>query len=388
MSAFHLAFPCYTPHMVLFLKTSRLRGAYVLVVWIAWCLVSSGPRAQAQELNKLPAPDEARVVAIVGGRLLDGHGGDVTPDSVVIVRGSRIVATGARDNMPVPAEAELVDAAGMTVLPGLIDAHFHKGGDPKNDRIARLFLAHGVTSLRDPGAWIERFRTLIEDPRLAPRLFLTGPHLDTAPPAYPHNSWMVNDPEEGRRVVDRFVDQGASAIKVYYRLPLGTIRAVCEAAHARGVPVTAHLELVDARDAIRAGLDGIEHVTSFGVALAEPMAAERFRQAVTADNNARREGRYELWSKIDLYSDRVRELIDLIVKHGVFVSPNLAVFERQGGDKGATEMHVQAFSNMMRFIGMAASAGARIVVGSHTWVPHAELGWAINGRWSCWWPAG
>jgi hypothetical protein len=141
-----------------------------------------------------------------------------------------------------------------------------------------------------------------------PRLFLTGPHLDMAPAAYPDNSLLVNDPEEARAVVNRFVDEGATALKVYFRLPLATIRAVCEAAHQRNIPVTAHLEIVRADDAIEAGLDGIEHVTSVGTAIADSMQAEKFRQAVTADNNARNEGRYQLWSKIDLDSPRVSRL--------------------------------------------------------------------------------
>jgi hypothetical protein len=118
-------------------------------------------------------------------------------------------------------------------------------------------------------------------------------------------------------------------LKVYFRLPLATIRAVCEAAHQRNIPVTAHLEIVRADDAIEAGLDGIEHVTSVGTAIADSMEAENFRQAVTADNNARNEGRYQLWSKIDLDSPRVNRLINLMVRRGVFFSPNL-VFSESG----------------------------------------------------------
>ena len=133
----------------------------------------------------------------------------------------------------------------------------------------------------------------------------------------------------------RFIDEGASVIKVYYRLPLELIGVACQAAHRRGVPVTAHLELVNADDAIRAGLDGVEHVTSFGTALAEPDEAERFRKAVSEDNEARRKARYELWSRLDLRtSARVRPLLDLIVKRKVFVSPTLAVFEKRRGDRG------------------------------------------------------
>src|SRR6185436_13719781 len=123
---------------------------------------------------------------------------------------------------------------------------------------------------------------------LQPRCFVAGPHLDCPPHAHPQDAFAVKNADETRRAVNRFVDQGASVIKVYYRLPLELIRVACEAAHQRGVPVTAHLELVDADAAIRAGLDGVEHVTSFGTVLAEPAEAEHFRKTVAADNEARR----------------------------------------------------------------------------------------------------
>ena len=159
---------------------------------------------------------------------------------------------------------------------------------------------------------------------------------------------------------------------------LATIRAVCETAHARNISVTAHLELVDADQAILAGLDGIEHVTSVGTAISGPMDAERFRQAVTADNKAREEGRYQLWSKVRFDSPRVARLIKLMAERGTFFSPNLAVFERRAGEKGATEVHARACENMRRFVGLAQKGGVRVVVGSHSGVPYAETGWAYQ----------
>ena len=211
-----------------------------------------------------------------------------------------------------------------------------------------------------------------------PRLFLCGPHLDSPPPAYPADSFIVRDAEETRLAVNRFVDSGASAIKVYYRLPLALIKMAIETAHARGVPVMGHLEIVDARDAIRAGIDGIEHATSFGTALLPIREAEKYRQSVLADNNARREGRYEVWNAINLNTPQAESLFKLIVDHGVFVSPTLAVFEKQNGDKGATNVHVRAFKQMEAFVGLASKAGAKIVVGSHSDVPHAKRGWAYQ----------
>ena len=68
----------------------------------------------------------------------------------------------------------------------------------------------------------------------------------------------------------------------------------------------------------------------------------------------------------------------LIVDRGVVVSPTLAVFERQMGDKGTTDIHMHAFKQMKAFVGRANSAGANVVVGSHSDVPHAKRGWAYQ----------
>jgi imidazolonepropionase-like amidohydrolase len=142
--------------------------------------------------------------------------------------------------------------------------------------------------------------------------------------------------------------------------------------------VTAHLEIVNAADAIRAGIDGIEHITSLGTALLPPRQAEQYRQAVLADNNARRDGRYKLWSAIDLNAPCVKALLQLMAQRGTFVAPTLAVFERRSGDKDTTPMHVQAFAQMLKFTGLIQRAGGRVVAGSHSSVPHAERGWAYQ----------
>ena len=304
-------------------------------------------RRQVTEVNRVAAADPAHTVAVVGATLIDGRGGAPVRDSVVIVRGDRVVAAGARASVRVPAGAETFDARGRTLLPGLIDAHFHIDGD---DPLPALYLSHGVTSLRDPGQWVEAYDTARAAAAPVPRLFLMGPHFDSPPAAYPTDSYIVRDADEVRAGVRRFAAQGASGFKVYFRLPLGLIRVLCEEAHARGLPVTSHLEIVDAGDAIRACVDGVEHATSFGTALTPTREAEKYRQKVLADNGARSEGRYEMWDKIDLNAPRAAALFRLIVERGTFVSPTLAVFERQRGDKETTEMHVRAFKRMEEFV--------------------------------------
>ena len=327
----------------------------------------------AHEVNLVEEPPLDRTSAITGATLIDGRGAPPVPNAVVVIRGTRILAAGPRGAVEIPAGAEIIDATGQTVLPGLVDAHFHLDRDVQ---LPALYLQHGVTSVRDPGAWIDAYDATQALGAPLPRLFLTGPHLDAPPPAYPADSLLVRDPEEARVAVARLAAEGASAIKIYYRLPLGTVQAVIQAAHAHRLVTTAHLELVDARDAIRAGLDGVEHVTSFGVALAKLHEAEAYRQAVLADNAARGPGRYALFSHLEADSPAERELIALLVARRTFVSPTLAIFERRAGDPGTNEEEVRGFSNMLAFVGRAHKKGVRIVIGSHSAVPHAERGFA------------
>jgi hypothetical protein len=257
-----------------------------------------------------------------------------------------------------------------------MDSHFHIERDYE---LPRLYLSHGVTSVRDPGQWMEIYDPIKTSALPQPRCFVAGPHLDSEPHAHPKDAFAVTTPDETHAAVNRFVNEDASHIKVYFRLPPELIRVACTAAHERGVPVTAHLELVDADDAIRAGVDGVEHVSSFGTALAEKADAEEFREAVRRDNEARRKGRYELWSRLDLdHSPRVQPLINLIVEKKIFLSPTLAVFEKRAGDRGVTDIEARGYENMLKFVRLCHRAGATIVVGSHSSVPKAERGWAFQ----------
>jgi imidazolonepropionase-like amidohydrolase/CubicO group peptidase (beta-lactamase class C family) len=331
---------------------------------------------ELREVNPPVAGDRFLGVAIFGATLIDGRGEPAVSNSCVVVRGDRIVSAGPWADTGIPADVQVFDAKGLTLVPGLMDAHFHIERDYE---LPRVYLERGVTSVRDPGQWLNIYRPIVDSELPQPRCFVAGPHLDSPPHAHPQDAFTVTNAEQVRAAVNRFVDEGASHIKVYYRLPLDLIRVACDTAHQRGVPVTAHLELVDADEAIRAGLDGIEHVTSFGTILAEKADAEKFREAVRADNEARRKARYDLWSKLDLdRSPRVQPLIDLIVKRQIILSPTLAVFERRAGDKGVTDIEAAGYANMLKFMRLCHRAGARIVVGSHSSVPKAERGWAYQ----------
>jgi len=324
------------------------------------------------ELNEKEIVKGTKVIALVGATLIDGNGGEPVENSLIIVRNEKIEFVGKVGDIEIPKDAEVIDAKGLTLLPGLIDAHYH---NEESLEMAPLFLSKGVTSVRDPGAWIEAYDSLRATGATLPRLFLTGPHINKYPPAYPRDSYIVQDVVEGQLAVEKLVSQGATAIKVYYGLSIGIIKQVCESAHLHGLPVTAHLEITNARDAIEAGLDGIEHVTSFGTCLLPLRDAEKYKQKVMGDNDARKRGRYEVWNSLNLDNNvKADTLIQFLSQRKTFVSPTLAAFEKQS-DKGDS-VEVNGFKNMLKFVGMARKEGVRMVVGSHSWVPYAEPGFA------------
>ncbi|MBI1354146.1 MAG: amidohydrolase family protein [Acidobacteria bacterium] len=348
-------------------------GAAVFLLAIGWAWGAEPPARWSglREVNPPAEPSGEAVTAIVGATLIDGRGGEPLGDSVVVVRGARIVAVGPRASTPIPAGAERVEARGLHLLPGQFDTHFHSG-ETNGPTMTAALLDAGVTSFRDPGH-PDTYGHLLETSEPRPRAFLTGKHLDQPPPAYPDNSILLQTADQTRATVDRLIDEGASAIKVYFRLPVDLIREAAERAHRRGVPVTAHLELVRADAAIRAGLDGIEHVTSLGTVLATPEDAETFERGVDAANEYRRDGRYWLWSRLELENNpRVQPLLDLMVERGTYLTPTLYTFEVREGDKDATPEKIAGFRKMVELVGVAYRAGVPILACSHGRPPEAN----------------
>ena len=97
-------------------------------------------------------PAEPGGLAIVGAQLIDGTGEDPIPDSVIVIRDDRIVAAGPRATTGIPAGAEVVDAAGQTIIPGLVDMHAHYGADADTAlEMMRTQLYYGVTTARSIG---------------------------------------------------------------------------------------------------------------------------------------------------------------------------------------------------------------------------------------------
>ncbi|MBL7698180.1 MAG: amidohydrolase family protein [Chitinophagaceae bacterium] len=347
------------------------------IVFILFLVFHSENKAQKviTEVNASEIVVGKAVIAVTGVRIIDGNGGAPIENGSVVVANGKIVDVGQADRVKIPAGAEKVDGKGMSLLPGFIDAHFHIDGV---DELPGMFLQNGVTSIRDPGAWMETYENARKSGKPQPRMFLSGPHIDMFPPAYPNDAYVVRDAAEAVTQVNRAADQGSTMIKAYFRLPPSIIKEVCIAAHKRGIPVSAHLETTEAMEAIEAGLDGIEHVTSFGLTMAPKREGEKFRQNVLADNNARRNGRYEIWSQLDLKGKMADSLVKFLVKKKTFVDPTLGAFEYREENGKLDTVKLQGFNNMKAFTGIMKKGGVHVVLGSHSMIKYAEKGWAYQ----------
>jgi imidazolonepropionase-like amidohydrolase len=333
---------------------------------------------------------QARPLVLDNVRVVDGTGAAPMERARVVIEGDRIVRIGPAATVPLPPGAEPLDLSGRTIVPGLIDLHFHIENDPK---LALRQLSHGVTAFRDPGQWNEKFeglrRMIAADGLPGPRIFTTGPHIDGEHPAYPADSVVARDPEEARQLAERNVRQGASALKIYFRLPFASAKAVIDVCQAHRIPCTAHLEVLDARELIASGLHGLEHITSLGTSVLPQVEAEAYRQAVLADNEARRDGRYEAFARADLDGPQAQALYAVLKARKPWIDPTLAVFERRApsprGGSGGTgasadtkpemlKVMAAGFARMKQLTRRVGLEGARLVMGGHSTVPFAERG--------------
>jgi hypothetical protein len=127
--------------------------------------------------------------AIVGGTLLDVRTGKEIENSIVLIRGDRVTDVGLAGTLHTPTDARLVDAHGKWIIPGLIDMPAHIWANDDTELLPLgLFLANGVTSIRDPGDSVLVMRLthdeITSDKRIGPRLFFCGDLLDGMPPLY------------------------------------------------------------------------------------------------------------------------------------------------------------------------------------------------------------
>ena len=186
-------------------------------------------------------------------RVFDGR--QVIPDAAVIVDGDRI--EGVVRAADVPAGLPELFLPDCTIVPGLIDAHVHfmRYQGP-------LYLAHGVTTVRDTGNrldWILARRSEWRD-RPWPRIVCVGPLIDGPQPCWPDVGRGCADADEGVAAVRETAEAGVDGIKLYAGLPAQWLAPMAAAAHDAGLRVCMHCQAASALEAGAAGVDEFFHL--------------------------------------------------------------------------------------------------------------------------------
>ena len=228
---------------------------------------------------------QARPLALVGGRLIDGFGGPPLANSVILIEGERIAKIGTVDTLPVPNDAEVISTEGMSVLPGLWDCHVHtmilghsdyahwdktyekRFGSEIMPAAAHQLLMAGVTSARDLGGPLQdsiNVRDRINRGEIpGPTLYVAGPFIQHEP--YPGEElyrWGVKGAADARAKVKKIADAGVNIVKMIDQdqMTLEEAKAVVDEAHAHKLPVVAHAHRPDEiRRGLAVGVDYFEH---------------------------------------------------------------------------------------------------------------------------------
>jgi len=272
--------------------------------------------------NCSPSPTPSTsVIVIEGGTLIDGTGRSPTTGTTILIEGNRIREIGRQGELTAPDGAHIIQASGKFIIPGLIDAHVHY----RYPWIHRLYLANGVTTVRDMGGEIERVLTLRQELAvgniLGPRMFVSGIAINPG-------SVKAMGVSNALELAQKLVEAGVDGIKVT-GYTLGELEEVVEVAHASGLLVyghATHLYTPGAFLAVEAGLDGIEH----GYAVLEASMGEAVEVPSDYDPSIR-DHLFRYWygrMHRNFNTQKAEALIQSMVQEDVYFAPTLVNIAR------------------------------------------------------------
>jgi imidazolonepropionase-like amidohydrolase len=275
-----------------------------ILLGIACLLLTACTRPRAPTVGGRDARPGVPIVAIRAVTVVDVRDGSLLPEQTVLIAGKRIVAVGTTDEVRIPRDAELVEAAGRYLIPGRWDMHVHSvapvATDTASPSIAPqdwhlpLFLAYGVTGIRNMNDGTGDVtlkltntikRQLEEGSRRGPPRFLSaGPAVD-GDPYLASKKVTVGTAAEARAVVEQLASNGADLIKVYENVSREAYFAIIDEARRRKIPVDGHLPFrITPEEAAAAGQRTVEHPEALAAGCSIEADAERRRFArVLAD---------------------------------------------------------------------------------------------------------
>jgi imidazolonepropionase-like amidohydrolase len=241
---------------------ARVRTVLFAVATVLAAILFSGTSLRAQT-NATGVPLVLTHVATV-----DVLTGVLHREQTVVVEGNLIRSVGASTSAKPPQNARTIDCTGLFLIPGLWDMHVHLlFGDwfPGAKEISLpLFIANGVTGVRDMGSELEvvqGWRKEIEAGQLAgPRIFTSGPMLDGPKPRFP-SSIAISTPDDARRAVAELKTRGADFIKLQSLIPREAVFAIADEAKKQHIAFEGHVpDSVRAKEMSEAGMKSFEHL--------------------------------------------------------------------------------------------------------------------------------
>jgi len=209
------------------------------------------------------------ILAVTHVTVIDATGAPARPDMTVLINDRKIAVVGGFSSTSIPRNAQIIDASGKFLTPGLVDSHVHltAAGEPSGSRefFLPLLLANGITTVRDMGGYLESLvplrRDIRQGKRLGPEIFFAGPYLDGSPPSF-QPSLVVTNAVEAAEDVHTLVQQGVDFIKVQSILSRDAYFAIAQAARREHISFVGHVpDRVTAAEASNAGQKSIEHLT-------------------------------------------------------------------------------------------------------------------------------
>src|SRR5215831_4800958 len=242
------------------MRTLRPFAALLFLVTLVFLCTPGLVHAQKPATADLLILNNVTVVDVRTGRL--------QPDQTVVLERNHIYSIGPSKSAKYPRNADTVNCKGGYLIPGLWDMHVHLAfGDwfpEAKDISLPLFIAKGVTSVRDMGSDLEvvqNWRNEIEAGRMiGPRILTSGPMLDGPKPRFP-SSLAIATPEDARRAVDRLKERGADFIKLQSLIPRDAVLAIADEAKKQEIAFEGHVpDAMRPGEMSQAGMKSFEHL--------------------------------------------------------------------------------------------------------------------------------
>ncbi|MFT4567169.1 MAG: imidazolonepropionase-like amidohydrolase [Saprospiraceae bacterium] len=251
------------------------------------------------------------ITAIVGADLIDGLSDIVRKNVTIIIENDRIVNISDQNESVIPKGADVIDAEGKILIPGLWDMHAHSN----QVQWAPAYLAGGVTTIRDNGNEIEfatAFRDAIDkDGALGPDILLGG--MTDGAGIKGNGVIRATTPSEAREVVKMYHSLGYKQIKIYTSVEPEIVKVLCEEAHKLGMTTTGHVPnaVENTIDAVNYGMDQLSHSGRILSVLYPNKKLSELRGSYLVDNGV---------------SDaQIKEAQKFLLKHKTVLDPTIAL---------------------------------------------------------------